>query len=127
VAFVACIASSTRSLRLLTCTSVGPSCRRRPRWSCSLLDPHLLAEHSERDVLELEAEVFRDRRAAGEDRDVLQHGLAAATEAGRRDDRDLEAAAQFIDDERRRRLALDVSAMMSNVLPDPGLEGGSSS
>src|SRR5690606_5556744 len=48
-----------------------------------LLDAHALgaAEHVETHVLELDAEVFRDDLAAGEDRDVLEHGLAAITEA----------------------------------------------
>ena len=46
--------------------------------------------------------------AAGEDGDVLQHGLAAIAEARRLDGRDLEAAAQLVDDERGERLALDV-------------------
>src|SRR5690606_12448772 len=46
-----------------------------------LLDAHLLgaAEHVERHVLELDAEVLGDDLAAGEDRDVLEHGLAAIT------------------------------------------------
>ena len=48
-----------------------------------LLDHHLLgaAEHVERHVLELDAEVFGDRLAAGQDGDVLQHRLAAIAEA----------------------------------------------
>ena len=62
----------------------------------------------ERDVLELDAEVFGDHLAAGEDGDVLEHGLAAIAEARRLDGRDLEAAAQLVDDERGERLALDV-------------------
>src|SRR6185436_19175638 len=46
--------------------------------------------------------------AAREDRDVLEHALAAVAEA-RRLDRDAgERAAQLVDDERRERLALDV-------------------
>src|SRR5262249_41397249 len=47
------------------------------------LDDDLLgaAEHLQRHVLELDAEVFRDELAAGEDRDVLEHGLAAVAEA----------------------------------------------
>ena len=44
----------------------------------------------------------------GQDRDVLEHRLAAIAEAGRLDGRDLEAAAQLVDDQRRQRLALDV-------------------
>ncbi len=35
----------------------------------------------ELDVLELDAEVFGDELAAGEDGDVFQHGLAAIAEA----------------------------------------------
>ena len=65
-------------------------------------------EHVERHVLELDAEIFRDRLAAGEDGDVLQHGLAAIAEARRLDGGDLEAAAQLVDDERGERLALDL-------------------
>ena len=67
-----------------------------------------LAEHGEGDVLELDAEVFGDDLTAGQDRDVLQHRLAAIAEARRLDGRDLEAAAELVDDERGQRLALDV-------------------
>ena len=42
-----------------------------------------LAEHVEADVLELHAELLGDHLAAGQDRDVLQHRLAAITEARR--------------------------------------------
>jgi hypothetical protein len=59
-------------------------------------------------LLELHAEIFRDHLAAGQDRDVLQHGLAAIAEARRLDGRDLQAAAQLVDDERGQRLAFDV-------------------
>ena len=41
-----------------------------------------LAEQVEGGVLELEADLFGDDLAAGEDGDVLQHGLAAVAEAG---------------------------------------------
>ena len=61
-----------------------------------------------RDVLELDAEVLGDQRARGEDRDVLEHRLAAIAEARRLDRRDLEAAAQLVDDQGRQRLAVDV-------------------
>src|SRR5712671_1224239 len=75
-----------------------------------LVDHHLLgaAEHGEVDVLELDAEVFRDRLAAGQDRDVLQHGLAAIAEARRLDGGDLQTAAQAVDDQRGQSLAFDV-------------------
>src|SRR5205085_7428898 len=46
--------------------------------------------------------------AACEDRNVLDHRLAAIAEARRLDGRDLEAAAQLVDDQGRQRLALDV-------------------
>ena len=60
------------------------------------------------DVLELDAEVFGDHLAAGQDGDVLEHGLAAIAEARRLDGGDLQAAAQLVDDERGERLAFDV-------------------
>src|SRR5437660_293339 len=52
-----------------------------------LVHDHLLgaAEVIELEVLELDAEIFRDRLAAGHGRDVLEHGLAAVAEAGRLD------------------------------------------
>jgi hypothetical protein len=52
--------------------------------------------------------VLGDRGAARQDRDVLEHGLAAVAEARRLDRGALEGAAQLVDDERRERLALDV-------------------
>ena len=67
-----------------------------------------LAEVLELDVLELDAEVLGDGLAAGQDRDVLEHRLAAIAEARRLDRRGLQRAAQLVDDERRQRLALDV-------------------
>src|ERR1700680_2499129 len=75
-----------------------------------LVDHHLLgaAEHLQRDVLELDAEIFRDRGAAGQNRDVLQHRLAAIAEAGSLDGCDLQTAAQTVDDQCRQRLAFDV-------------------
>src|SRR5262249_26410687 len=75
-----------------------------------LVDHHLLgaAEHGDRDVLELDAEIFADRLTARQDGNVLQHGLAAIAEPGRLDCRDLQAAAQLVDDERGKRLALDI-------------------
>src|SRR6516165_2317962 len=75
-----------------------------------LLDDDLLGapEHGGGHVLELDAELFGDELAAGEDRDVLEHGLAAVAEAGGLDGGDLEPAAKFVDDEGGERLALDV-------------------
>ena len=75
-----------------------------------LLDAHFLgpAEHVERDVLELDAEILADHLTAGQDGEVLKHRFAPVAEAWGLDRRDLEPAAQFVDDERRQRLALDV-------------------
>src|SRR3569623_2778134 len=75
-----------------------------------LVDRLLLgaAEHVDRHVLQLDAEIFRDRLAAREDRDVLEHGLAAIAEARRLDGRDLEAAAELVDDEGGEGFAFDV-------------------
>jgi hypothetical protein len=41
-----------------------------------------LAQEVEGHVLELQADVFGDDLAAGQDRDVLQHGLSSLTETG---------------------------------------------
>src|SRR5664279_2178874 len=75
-----------------------------------LVDHHLLGatEHGERDVLHLDAEIFRDRLTAGQNRDVLQHRLAAIAEARSLDGGNLEAATQTVDDEGSKRLAFDV-------------------
>src|SRR6516165_3365958 len=75
-----------------------------------LVDHHLLgaAEHVERHVLQLDAEIFRDRLAAGQDCDVLQHGLAAIAEARRLDGGNLQSATQAVDHEGSERFAFDV-------------------
>ena len=67
-----------------------------------------MAELRELRVLELEAHLLGDHLAAGEDRDVLEHPLAAVAEAGRLDGDGLEGAAELVDDDRGERLALDV-------------------
>src|SRR5690606_39857343 len=56
----------------------------------------------------LDAEVFRDHLTTGEDGDVLEHGLAAVTKARSLDGGDLQAATQLVDDERGKRLTLDI-------------------
>ena len=66
------------------------------------------AEQVERGVLELEADLFGDDLAAGEDGHVGQHRLAALTEAGGLDGDRVERAADLVDDERGQGLALDV-------------------
>ena len=75
-----------------------------------LVDMHLLggAQHVERHVLELDAEILADLLAGGQDGDVLEHRLAAIAEARRLDGRDLEPAAQLVDDQGGERLALDL-------------------
>src|SRR3984957_19550240 len=75
-----------------------------------LVDHHLAgaSQHVDRDVFELHAEFVRDQLAAGQDRDVLEHRLAAIAEAGRLDGGDLEAAAQAGDPQRGQSLAFDV-------------------
>src|ERR1700736_3359791 len=75
-----------------------------------LVDHHLLGatEHGEGDVLELDAEIFRDRLTTGQNCDVLQHGLAAIAEARSLDGRDLQTAAQTVDDEGGESFAFDV-------------------
>ncbi len=60
------------------------------------------------DVLELHAEIFGDHLTAGQDRDVLQHGLAAIAEARGFDGRNLQAATQLVDHECCQRFAFDI-------------------
>jgi hypothetical protein len=75
-----------------------------------LVDGDLLgaAEVGELDLLELDAEFFHDGLAAGEDGDVLEHGLAAIAEAGGLDGGDLEDAAELVDDEGGEGFAFDI-------------------
>src|SRR4051794_34019324 len=71
-------------------------------------DAAVLAELRDLRVLELEAHLLGDDLAAAEDRDVLEHALAAIAEARRLDGDGLEGAAQLVDDDGREGLALDV-------------------
>src|SRR6266536_118504 len=75
-----------------------------------LLDHHLLGapEHIDRNALKFDPEISGDHVAAGQDRDVFEHGLAAIAKAGSLDGGDLEPATQLVDHKRRERLALDV-------------------
>src|SRR6478672_2791421 len=75
-----------------------------------LVDHYLLGatEHGERDVLHLDAEIFRDRLTTGQNCDVLQHGLAAIAEARSLHSGNLEAATQAVDDKSGESLAFDV-------------------
>src|SRR5579871_110302 len=67
-----------------------------------------LAEVAHLHVLELDAEIFGDGLAAGQDGDILQHRLAAIAESGSLHGRNLQRAAQLVDDQRCERLALNV-------------------
>ena len=67
-----------------------------------------MPSRSSADVLELEADLFGDDLAAGEDGDVLEHGLAALAEAGGLDRDAAEGAADLVDHQGGERLALDV-------------------
>src|SRR4029450_9215365 len=66
-----------------------------------------LAELRELRVLELEAHLLGDHLGAGQDRDVLEHPLAAVTEAGSLDSDRGERAAELVDDDRGDRPAPD--------------------
>jgi hypothetical protein len=68
----------------------------------------LAPEHLHRDILELDTKILGDHLAAGQHGDVLQHGLAPIAEARRLDRGNLQAAAQLVDHECGKRLALDV-------------------
>ena len=76
--------------------------------SLSMRDPLGAAELLQRDVFELDAELFGDELAGGQNCDVFEHRLAAVAEARRLHRRDFQAAAQLVDDEGGERLAFDV-------------------
>ena len=75
-----------------------------------LVDGHLLgvAEILLLHVLELDAQVFCDGLAAGEDCNIFQHGLAAVTKTGSLHRGALQRPAQLIHNQRRERFALKV-------------------
>ena len=54
------------------------------------------------DVFQLNAQVFKDGLAAGQNGDVFQHGLAAVAEARGLDGGDAQAAAQLVDHQDRK-------------------------
>ena len=66
------------------------------------------SELGELGVLQLQAHLLGDHLAVGQDRDVLEHPLAAVAEARSLDGHAGERPAQLVDDQRRERLALDV-------------------
>src|SRR5436309_1257169 len=75
-----------------------------------LVDHAALAapEVLERDVLELHAELYRDHAAAGQDADVLEHRLAAVTEARGLHAHARERASDLVDHQGGERLALQI-------------------
>src|SRR5665213_247682 len=66
------------------------------------------AQRGELRGVELEANLLADDLCTGEDGDVLEHGLAAVAEARRLHRDGVERAAQLVDDEGGKRLALHV-------------------
>ena len=66
------------------------------------------AEVGNGDVLELDAEILGEETTAGEDGDILKDGLAAITEARGLDGAHIEGAADLVNDERGKGLALDL-------------------
>ena len=77
-------------------------------FSFSTLTWRALAELVNRGLLEFKAEFFGDDLAAGQDGDILQHGLAAVAKAGGLDGDAGEGAAQFVDDQGRQRFAFNI-------------------
>ena len=77
-------------------------------FSLSIDDALGAAEVFELEVLELDAEVFGDATATGEDGDVFEHGLAAIAEARGLHGGDVERAAELVHHEGRERFAFDV-------------------
>ncbi len=75
------------------------------------------AEVFEVDVLELDAEVFGDATAAGEDGDVFEHGLAAVAEAGGLDGATLSVPRSLFTTRVARASPSTSSAMMRSGLP----------
>src|ERR1017187_369536 len=67
-----------------------------------------LAEIGHGHVLQLDAEVFGDGLAAGQDCDVLQHGLAAIAKARGLDGSDIQSSAELVHDQGRERFAFHV-------------------
>ena len=66
------------------------------------------AQVRQADFLQFHPKVLHDGLSAGEGGDVLEHGLAPVAVAGRLDGTDAEDAPQFVDDECREGLALDI-------------------
>src|SRR5690625_4213984 len=67
-----------------------------------------LTQQGDVSVFELQAHVFRDDLATGEDRNVLQHGLTAVTEARSLNSNGLEGATDLVHNESCQGFALDI-------------------
>ena len=67
-----------------------------------------LAELGELDVLQLDTEVFADKLPAGQGGDIAQDRLSAVAEGRGLDGADVQHAAQLVDHQRRKGLALEV-------------------
>ena len=70
------------------------------------------------EVLELQAQVFADQRAAGQHGDVAQHGLAAIAEARRLDGADVSTPRSLLTTSAARASPSTSSAMINSGLPD---------
>ena len=57
------------------------------------------AEHIQRHIFQLDAQVFADHLAVGQDGDIFQHGFASVTETGRLDGSAVQDAAHLVDDQ----------------------------
>ncbi len=66
------------------------------------------AQHIQRHIIKLDAEVFGDHLAAGEGGNVFQHRLAAIAKAWSFHSANLEATAQFVHNQSCKRFAFDV-------------------
>src|SRR6185312_11030029 len=75
-----------------------------------LLDQHAFgpSEHVDGDVLQLDAEIFRDHLAGRQNGYVFQHRLATIAETWGLDRSDLQSAADLVDDQRRQSLAFNI-------------------
>src|SRR5215469_9106118 len=75
-----------------------------------LVDGHFLCltKVADLNVLQLDAEIFGDGLATGQDSDVLQHGFTTIAESRSLYGSNVQRAAQLVDDESSERLALNV-------------------
>jgi len=72
------------------------------------VDPLGAAHVRQGQAFQLDAQIFADELAAGQDRDVFHHGLAAIAKAGALHRTHLQGAAQLVHHQRRQRFAFDV-------------------